>query len=136
MTAEIKRIRIGTDIRMRVNFMVDGAPVSWDDMKDVSFWLISEVQRTRHDDVEAEHGGNPDDIYVTWRAGRQIYLGRYRLAVSFSRGGRVYTFDTPAFELLPSSEGAGSFDYDLITENGLYVTTEGDETQQITVSAL
>lgn len=136
MTVEIKRIRIGTDIRMRVNFSVAGSQMSWDDVSDISCWLICDSQRTRHDDVTFEIGGTPEDLYVKWLACNQRYDGLYRLAVRFVIDGDTRTFGAPAFELVKSSEGIGSYEYTLVTEDGLNVVTEGNENESILITTL
>ena len=103
--AELRKIRIGTDIVLALTVNVSGRPVEWADGDVRHVFAFSDVQGQPVAEMACRAEGQT--LRCTYAAKDQNYTGAFRVVVEFADGGSfASSLDIPAFEIVRTTEEA------------------------------
>lgn len=103
--ANLRKIRIGTDITIALSVNVSGQPVTWKDGDIRHVYAFSDVQGQPV--AEMEHKADGQTLRCTYAAKDQNYTGAFRVIVEFASGEAFSSsLDVPAFEIVRTTEEA------------------------------
>ena len=103
--ANLKKIRIGTDITIALSVNVSGQPVTWKDGDIRHVYAFSDVQGQPV--AEMAHKADGQTLRCTYAAKDQNYTGAFRVIVEFASGEAFSSsLDVPAFEIVRTTEEA------------------------------
>lgn len=103
--ANLRKIRIGTDITIALSVNVSGQPVTWKDGDIRHVYAFSDVQGQPV--AEMAHKADGKTLRCTYAAKDQNYTGAFRVIVEFASGEAFSSsLDVPAFEIVRTTEEA------------------------------
>lgn len=103
--ANLRKIRIGTDITIALSVNVSGQPVTWKDGDIRHVYAFSDVQGQPV--AEMAHKSDGKTLRCTYAAKDQNYTGAFRVIVEFASGEAFSSsLDVPAFEIVRTTEEA------------------------------
>lgn len=103
--ANLRKIRIGTDITIALSVNVSGQPVTWKDGDIRHVYAFSDVQGQPV--AEMAHKADGKTLRCTYAAKDQNYTGTFRVIVEFASGEAFSSsLDVPAFEIVRTTEEA------------------------------
>lgn len=103
--ANLRKIRIGTDITIALSVNVSGQPVTWKDGDIRHVYAFSDVQGQPV--AEMAHQADGQTLRCTYAAKDQNYTGAFRVIVEFASGEAFSSsLDVPAFEIVRTTEEA------------------------------
>lgn len=103
--ANLRKIRIGTDITIALSVNVSGQPVTWKDGDIRHVYAFSDVQGQPV--AEMAHKAEGKTLRCTYAAKDQNYTGAFRVIVEFASGEAFSSsLDVPAFEIVRTTEEA------------------------------
>lgn len=103
--ANLRKIRIGTDITIALSVNVSGQPVTWKDGDIRHVYAFSDVQGQPV--AEMAHKAYGKTLRCTYAAKDQNYTGAFRVIVEFASGEAFSSsLDVPAFEIVRTTEEA------------------------------
>lgn len=103
--ANLRKIRIGTDITIALSVNVSGQPVTWKDGDIRHVYAFSDVQGQPV--AEMAHKADGQTLRCTYAAKDQNYTGAFRVIVEFASGEAFSSsLDVPAFEIVRTTEEA------------------------------
>lgn len=103
--ANLRKIRIGTDITIALSVNVSGQPVTWKDGDIRHVYAFSDVQGQPV--AEMVHKADGKTLRCTYAAKDQNYTGAFRVIVEFASGEAFSSsLDVPAFEIVRTTEEA------------------------------
>ncbi len=103
--ANLRKIRIGTDITIALSVNVSGQPVTWKDGDIRHVYAFSDVQGQPV--AEMAHKADGKTLRCTYAAKDQNYTGPFRVIVEFASGEAFSSsLDVPAFEIVRTTEEA------------------------------
>lgn len=103
--ANLRKIRIGTDITIALSVNVSGQPVTWKDGDIRHVYAFSDVQGQPV--AEMAHKAEGQTLRCTYAAKDQNYTGAFRVIVEFASGEAFSSsLDVPAFEIVRTTEEA------------------------------
>lgn len=103
--ANLRKIRIGTDITIALSVNVSGQPVTWKDGDIRHVYAFSDVQGQPV--AEMAHKADGKTLRCTYAAKDQNYTGAFRVIVEFADGKAFSSsLDVPAFEIVRTTEEA------------------------------
>lgn len=103
--ANLRKIRIGTDITIALSVNVSGQPVTWKDGDIRHVYAFSDVQGQPV--AEMAHKAEGKTLRCTYAAKDQNYTGAFRVIVEFASGEAFSSsLDVPSFEIVRTTEEA------------------------------
>lgn len=103
--ANLRKIRIGTDITIALSVNVSGQPVTWKDGDIRHVYAFSDVQGQPV--AEMAHQADGQTLRCTYAAKDQNYTGAFRVIIEFASGEAFSSsLDVPAFEIVRTTEEA------------------------------
>ena len=101
---ELRKIRRGTDISMKVSLTDSGIAVDWTTVEIKAVRVFSDAQKLTVADAAYEIDGDDTKILnVSYPGDGQCYLGTYRIVIDAVSDGKAVPFDLPAFELVATT---------------------------------